>query len=235
MNIIFLTLVRISDIEDRGIYQDMMRKFRDEGHHVYIVTAAERRLGQKTSLVDSHCVKILNVRTLNVQKTNIVEKGLGTLLIESQFKSAIKKYLGDIPFDLITYSTPPITFTNVVKYLKRKNPKAISYLQLKDIFPQNAVDIGMFGEKSIFNWYFRKKEKALYKASDFIGCMSQANLAFVLKHNPEISPERVEVAPNSIELKEKTLEPGQEKAECTISVKNTTFLQIAPFLSMEGI
>ena len=202
MNIIFLTLVRISDIEERGIYQDLMRKFRDEGHQVYVVTAAERRLGQETSLVDSHGVKILNVKTLNVQKTNIVEKGIGTLLIESQFKSAIKKYLGGISFDLITYSTPPITFTNVVKYLKRKNPKAISYLQLKDIFPQNAVDIGMFGEKSIFNWYFRNKEKALYKASDFIGCMSPANVDFVLKHNPEISIERVEVAPNSIELRE---------------------------------
>lgn len=215
MNVIFLTLVRISNIEERGIYQDLMRKFRDEGHQVYIVTAAERRLGQETSLVDSYGVKILNVKTLNVQKTNIVEKGIGTLLIERQFKSAIKKHLSDISFDLITYSTPPITFTNVVKYLKRKNPKAISYLQLKDIFPQNAVDIGMFGEKSVFNWYFRKKEKALYNASDFIGCMSPANVNFVLKHNPEILPERVEVAPNSVELRERDEvmnDPSQKKA-----------------------
>jgi len=214
MNVIFLTLVRISDIEDRGIYQDLMRKFRDEGHNVYIVTAAERRLGQETSLVDSHGVKILNVKTLNVQKTNIVEKGIGTLLIESQFKAAIEKYLGDVKFDLITYSTPPITFTNVVRYLKNKNPKAISYLQLKDIFPQNAVDMKMFGEKSVFNWYFRKKEKALYKASDFIGCMSPANVKFILGHNPEIDAARVEVAPNSIELKEddELDDPGQLEA-----------------------
>lgn len=215
MNVIFLTLVRISDIEERGIYQDLMRKFRDEGHQVYIVTSAERRLRQETSLVESHGVKILNVKTLNVQKTNIVEKGIGTLLIERQFKSAIKKYLGGISFDLITYSTPPITFTNVVKYLKRKNPRAISYLQLKDIFPQNAVDIGMFGERSIFNWYFRKKEKALYQTSDFIGCMSPANVEFVLKHNLEVSPENVEVAPNSVELKEDAVmnDPDQKKAE----------------------
>lgn len=215
MNVIFLTLVRISDIEERGIYQDLMRKFRDEGHQVYIVTATERRLGQETSLVERHGVKILNVKTLNVQKTNIVEKGIGTLLIENQFKSAIKKYLSDINFDLITYSTPPITFTNVVKYLKRKNPSAISYLQLKDIFPQNAVDIGLFSEKSVFNWYFRKKEKALYKTSDFIGCMSPANVEFVLKHNPEILPEHVEVAPNSIELREQDEamnDSGQKKA-----------------------
>ncbi len=200
MNIIFLTLYRIENVEERGIYQDLMRKFRDEGHQVYIVTPSERRLRLNTCLKECDGVKILNVKTLNIQKTNVVEKGIGTLLLEHQYKAAIKKYLSDIGFDLITYSTPPITFTNVVKYLKKKNPHAISYLQLKDIFPQNAVDIGMFGEKSVFNWYFRQKEKALYKASDYIGCMSPANVEFVLKHNPEVDASRVEVAPNSIDL-----------------------------------
>lgn len=198
MNVIFLTL-GIENIKNRGIYEDLMRKFRDEGHQVYIVYPVERRLGQNTSLVDINGVKILNVRTLNIQKTNVVEKGIGTLLLERQFRAAIKKYLMGIQFDLITYSTPPITFTNVVKFLKRKNPNAITYLQLKDIFPQNAVDIGMFGEKSLFNWFFRRKEKKLYQVSDYIGCMSPANVQFVLEHNPEIDAKRVEVAPNSIE------------------------------------
>lgn len=207
MNIVFLTQVRISDIEERGIYQDLMRKFRDEGHHVFIVTASERRFGRGTSLERNHGVKILNVKTLNVQKTNIVEKGIGTLLIENQFKAAIKKYLGDESFDLITYSTPPITFTNVVRYLKRSNPQAISYLQLKDIFPQNAVDIGMVsksGVKGLLYMLFRNKEKQLYEISDYIGCMSPANVDFVLKHNPVIDAKRVEVAPNSIELRSNT-------------------------------
>lgn len=193
-----------------------MRKFRDEGHQVYIVTPCERRLGLDTSLQESNGVKILNVKTLNVQQTNVVEKGIGTILMESQYKAAIKKFLGGIKFDLITYSTPPITFTNVVNFLKKENPQAITYLQLKDIFPQNAVDIGMFSEKSIFNWYFRRKEKALYKASDFIGCMSPANVEFVLKHNPEVDASKVEVAPNSIELKpesEELTDPGQKKTE----------------------
>ena len=213
MNIIFLTLFRFSDIEERKIYPDLMRKFRDEGHKVYIVTPCERRLGLETNLTESKGVRILNVKTLNIQQTNIVEKGIGTLLLESQFEAAIKKYLSDVKFDLITYSTPPITFTNVVKYLKKQNPNAISYLQLKDIFPQNAVDMGMFGEKSLFNWYFRKKEKALYRASDYIGCMSPANVEYLLQHNPEVSADSVEVAPNSIELSTKVMEPEQEKTE----------------------
>ena len=216
MNVIFLTLVRISDIEERGIYQDLMRKFRDEGHNVYIVTPYERRMGKDTSLVESNGVHILNVKTLNIQKTNIVEKGIGTLLLESQYKKAIIKYIGNVKFDLITYSTPPITFTNVVRYLKKENPNAVSYLQLKDIFPQNAVDIGMMtksGIKGLLYKFFRNKEKKLYAASDYIGCMSPANVEFVLQHNPEIDPVKVEVAPNSIELVEKEMEPGQVKAE----------------------
>ncbi len=200
MNVIFLTLFRIKDIEARGIYEDLMRKFRNEGHQVYIVCPVERREGLKTSLVEQNGVKILNVKTLNIQKTNVVEKGIGTLLIESQYIKAIKKYLSNVSFCLITYSTPPITFTNVVRYLKKQNPDAISYLQLKDIFPQNAVDIQMFSKGSLFYRFFRNKEKSLYKASDYIGCMSPANVEFVLKHNPEVDASRVEVAPNSIDL-----------------------------------
>lgn len=213
MNIIFLTLARFTNIRERGIYYDLMRKFRDEGHNVYVVNPCERKLGLNTSFVECENVHILNVKTPNIQKTNIVEKGIGTLLIESQFKSAIKKYVGDVKFDLITYSTPPITFTNVVKYLKKRNPHALSYLQLKDIFPQNAVDMGLFGGKSIFNWYFRKKEKALYEVSDYIGCMSPANVNYLLKYNHDIDAKRVEVAPNSIELNSNIVDLEQERSE----------------------
>ena len=167
---------------------------------MYIVSASERRYGQQTHIVEADGVHILKVRTLNVQKTNVVEKGLGTLMIEGQYKRAIRKHLSNVLFDLILYSTPPITFTNVARYLKKQNPKAVSYLLLKDIFPQNAVDIGMFSEGSMLNRYFRRKEVALYKVSDYIGCMSPANVEFLLRHNDFIDRSRVEVAPNSIEL-----------------------------------
>ncbi|WCC42839.1 hypothetical protein PJJ26_03075 [Tenacibaculum finnmarkense] len=43
MNILFLTLVQIDSITDRGIYPDLLRKFCNEGHKVTIVTPVERR------------------------------------------------------------------------------------------------------------------------------------------------------------------------------------------------
>ena len=213
MNVIFITLSNINSIKERGIYADLMRKFRDEGHLVHIISPIERRFGKDTHVIDTDGVKILKVKTLNIQKTNVVEKGIGTLLIEKQYQGAIKNHLGNVRFDLILYSTPPITFTNVVRYMKKRNPQAISYLLLKDIFPQNAVDIGMFSEKSVFNWYFRRKEISLYKNSDYIGCMSPANVEYLLKHNSFIDKNRAEVAPNAHELIERKMEDGQEKAE----------------------
>ena len=213
MNVIFVTVSNINELKTKGIFPSLMKKIRNEGHQLYIVSPAERKMGQDTHIIDVDGVKILKVKTLNIQKTNVVEKGIGTLLIESQYKRAIKKHLGDVKFDLILYSTPPITFTNVVRFLKKRNPQAISYLLLKDIFPQNAGDLGMFGKKSLFNWYFRRKEVALYKNSDFIGCMSPANVEFLKKHNSYYPVDHVEVAPNSIELEEDILDAGHYSAE----------------------
>lgn len=207
MNILFLTMLGSVDVTKRGIYSELMKKFHQEGHTVYIVSPSERREGKPTSMTKGEGVYSLRVKTLNVTKTNVVEKGLGQVSIEYLFKRAIKKYFGNVNFDLVLYSTPPITFTNVVKYAKKQNPHAISYLLLKDIFPQNAVDLGMLsksGIKGLLYKFFRNKEKELYKVSDFIGCMSPANVKYVLKHNPNINPTNVEVAPNSIELQQET-------------------------------
>lgn len=199
MNILFLTLHPISDISERGIYTDLTREFIRHGHQIYIVVPAERRFHLPTGIKESDGAKILSVKTLNIQKTNLIEKGLGTLLLEYQYQRAIRKYWENIKFDLILYSTPPITFNRVISSVKRRC-EAKTYLLLKDIFPQNAVDLGMFSKDSFVYKLFRKKEERLYQLSDHIGCMSPANVEYVLRHNPSITAERVEVCPNSIEL-----------------------------------
>jgi hypothetical protein len=56
------------------------------------------------------------------------------------------------------YSTPPITFERVIKYYKRRGPTK-TYLMLKDIFPQNAIDLGMMKGDGLLYRYFRAKEK----------------------------------------------------------------------------
>ena len=111
-------------------------------------------------------------------------------------------------FDLILYSTPPITLVAAIEYVKKRDG-ARTYLLLKDIFPQNAVDIGMMrtdGIKSFIYKHFRNQEKKLYKISDYIGCMSQANVNYVIKHNPDVDSQKVEVCPNSIDIIDKSVD-----------------------------
>ncbi|TXT30421.1 MAG: wbuB [Chitinophagaceae bacterium] len=206
MKILFLTLARIDNIEVQGIYTDLLRKFRDNGHELTIVSPSERKLGKKTNYVNKDNVRILNVWTTNFQKTNLIEKGITTLFLEFYYYVAIKKYVKYNDLDLILYSTPPITFTYLIKRLKLVS-NAKTYLLLKDIFPQNAVDLNLLKYSSVLYKYFRKQEKILYSLSDYIGCMSPANLDYVLENNPEIEKKKLEVNPNSIEVNRKVFSP----------------------------
>jgi len=208
MNILFLTLFNIEDINERGIYNDLLHKFADEGHNVYAISPNERRYKKGTEISYFNKITVLKVFTLNIQKTNIIEKGIGTLLIETQFLSGLKKYFYNINFDLILYSTPPITFTKVIKYVKKKN-NAKSYLLLKDIFPQNAVDLGMTKFNGFIYNYFRKKEKELYNISDFVGCMSPANVKYLIENNKELDKDKIEVNPNSIKVQNNNLDTSK--------------------------
>lgn len=209
----------VTDINAGGVHTDFLRKFRDEGHNVYLVSPRERRMGIATNLKEQDGIRILGVRTLNVTRANVVEKGLGQVSIELLFKRAIRRYFRGVKFDIIAYATPPITFVGAIKYVKKLNPQAMTYLLLKDIFPQNAVDLGMLknglevrGEglgklpvnfvKYVLHRGFRKKEKELYRISDWIGCMSPANVKYVIDHNPEVDPGKVEVCPNTFAVPE---------------------------------
>lgn len=224
MKVLFLTLSKINSIAEQSIYQDLLRKFRDEGHYIYIVSPIERRYNKKTNLVNEDKVTILNVWTPNIQKTNIIEKGFGTLILEFLFKKAINKFFKNEKFDLIMYSTPPITFTRLVESLKREN-NAKTYLLLKDIFPQNAVDLKMMSASGMLYNYFRRREIELYMMSDWIGCMSLENKKYILKHNPYIDEKKVEVNPNSIYLKEvNTSNYIQSELLCKIPKNKIIFL-----------
>ena len=202
MNVLFLTLLDFDSLDVRNIYTDLLREFAKHGHNLFVISPVERRKNQETRVIKTEKATILKLKIGNTQKTNIIEKGISTISIEPQFIAGIKKYFSDVKFDLVIYSTPPITFCNAIEYVKKRDV-AKTYLLLKDIFPQNAVDIGIMsksGIKGLVYKVFRNKEKKLYRISDYIGCMSQANVDYVLKHNPEINPEKVEICPNSVEV-----------------------------------
>ena len=215
MNVLFMTIGKMDDIEEHTIYCDLLRYFRDAGHSVYTISPYEKRTGLQTAYEEKNGIHMLHVRTGNVTgMVSLIEKGLAQLSIEPIFIKAIKKYYSNVKFDLVMYSTPPITFCNAIEYVKRRD-NAKTYLLLKDIFPQNAVDIGMMSKSGIKGHlykFFRNKEKKLYGLSDYIGCMSPANVENVKQNNPEIDNYRVEVCPNCIEVVDKSINEEERRS-----------------------
>ena len=211
MNILFLSLLDFDDLTESNIYTDLLREFVEKGHYVNIISPFERRKkGEEKIIHKSDNCKILKLKIGNIQKTNTIEKGISTITIEKNFLKGIKKYFSDTKFDLVLYSTPPITFQKVVSYVKERDG-AKSYLLLKDIFPQNAVDLEKFSDKGLIYHYFRKKEENLYKSSDFIGTMSEGNTQFLLANNEFIDKDKVEVNPNSIKINDSIIISNSEK------------------------
>jgi glycosyltransferase involved in cell wall biosynthesis len=213
MNVLFLTLLGFESLQERTLYTDLLREFIKNGHQVYAISPTEKREGKETHLVKEENATILRIQIGNTQKTNIIEKGISTVMIEPTFKKAIKQYFSDVKFDLVLYSTPPITLVSAIEYVKKRDG-AKAYLLLKDIFPQNAVDIGIMskrGIKGLIYKNFRRQEKKLYQISDRIGCMSQANVDYVLKHNPEVDPSIIEVCPNSFDVVDKSVNAETRK------------------------
>lgn len=228
MNILFLTLLDFESLEERNIYTDLLREFKKNNHKVYVISPTERRNHKPTELIQRNNDIILKLQIGNMQKTNVLEKGISTITLESKFVKGIKTYFHNVKFDLVLYSTPPITLQKAVEFIKKRDG-ALTYLLLKDIFPQNAVDIGILktsGLKGLLYKQFRKKEEALYEVSDVIGCMSQANVDFIRKHNPQLASKTVEVCPNSIEVVEKAITEDYEiiKKQYNIPENKTTFI-----------
>lgn len=200
MNVLFVSLSAIEDVNSQGIYTDLLKTFRDHGHKVYAIAPREKRTELPTELADLEGIKVLRVAIGNIQKTNLIEKGISTLTVKSKFLKALNKYLANVKFDLVLYATPPTTISGLVRSIKERTG-AKAYLLLKDIFPQNSLDLGMLSERGLrgpLYKYFKSTEKSTYEVADWIGCMSEANRTYLLEHEPQLCPECVEVNPNTI-------------------------------------
>lgn len=203
MNIVFITLLTFNSIFEHNIYCDLLREFLLEGHHLSVFCATDLEEKTKYKLVEEkENFELFHVNTGKIQKTSLLRKGINTLLLDKKIQKVIKKELSHNEVQLIIYTTPPITLVKTISYLK-KQKGARTYLLLKDIFPQNCVDLGILhtrGLKSFVYKHFRKIEVKLYKLSDYIGCMSEANVNYIINHNSFIDLSKVEICPNSIDI-----------------------------------
>ena len=224
MHVLFMSLFPIRNLDQRGIYPDLLRQFVKHGHYVRAVSPIS---GEPDRDVRGKGYAILQVNTPRMQKTNFIRKGINSLRIGPVLRRAIAKYCKDERYDLILVATPPITIAGTVEWLKRRDGARV-YLLLKDIWPQAIADLGAISQTGAIYRYYRSREKKLYALADRIGCMSPANVSYLLRHNPELDSGQVEVCPNSIEPKQgEAVSPAERRVlreKYGIPLDKTVFL-----------
>jgi glycosyltransferase involved in cell wall biosynthesis len=193
MKILFLMLNLSNLDKPSGMYSDLIMEFVNNGHIVYPVAVSSKE--KKTFLSAENGINVLRVKTLPLFDVNYIRKGIANLLLPFQYKMAIYRFYKNINPDLIILPTPPMTLGSLARNLKGKHNAKI-YLILRDIFPQNAVDLGIIRNGSLLHKFFRRKEKNLYHCADTIGCMSQANIDYILKHNSDLEPDKIHILMN---------------------------------------
>ena len=160
----------------KNIYTDLAEEL-GKKNKITVLTAEEEKNIKCTELNEEKNFEVLRVKTGNIFNVNLIEKAISYITLQQKLKKAIKKYLKQRQYDLIIFMAPPVTLAKVVKYaMKKYNAK--SYLMQKDIFPENALDLGILKKWNPAYYYFRYKEKQMYKIATKIGCMSYGNIEY---------------------------------------------------------
>lgn len=203
MNVLFLTLINIKDFSQTGIYPDLINEFANHGHDIYVVSPCEEKNKKSFTLFkEKGYVHLVSALILDYFGVGLLKKGVSSLSIGKRYLYAIEKAIPNVKFDLILYSTPPITFGSVIERIKKRD-NAYTYLLLKDIWPQGPIDIGALsttGVKGFVTKYYRQKERKLYNISDYIGCMSENNCQYLIKKTG-IAETKIEICPNSVKIR----------------------------------
>lgn len=212
MNVMFLSIENYLDFNTRSIYMDLINEFRKKGHYVTVISACEKRdiKDDKPVIVarDDHG-EIRKIYVSNVTKmSNFILKGINLMKLLPKYKTAVKCAMREREYSLVLYGSPPITVYSAVKFLKKKQ-NAYSYLLLKDIWPYDCLfggALSLKGPKKLAFNYLALLARRLYNTSDMIGCMSPANIKFLLENEPYLeSQDKTEICPNSISPKEISL------------------------------
>ncbi len=205
MNVLFLTLMEINDFSQTGIYPDLINEFAENGHDIYVVSPCEEKNKNKYQLLrEKEHVHLVSALIPDYFGVGLIQKGYASLVIGNRYIDSINKAIPKVKFNLILYSTPPITFVSVIEEIKKRD-NAYAYLLLKDIWPQGPIDIGALSEtgvKGLVTKYFKRKEQKLYEISDFIGCMSENNRKYLIEKSG-VDKNKIEICPNSIKIRKR--------------------------------
>jgi hypothetical protein len=195
LKILFLGLGYSDVAEESSLYTDLVEELSRTGVDIRVVAPALDR--ERVGFRQEGGINVIRVRAGRLFEVGLVQKALNNLVLPLRYFVALRKQNQAWRPEWIVTPTPPITLTPLVWWLKRA-AGAKAYLILRDIFPQNAVDLRFISRFGLIYGFFRALEKWTYATADRIGCMSVGNVSYVLFNNPSLDKGTLHELPNWI-------------------------------------
>ena len=150
--------------------------FVKEGHEVIILTSSHNKFNEKKLNVNYKIVYSYSTKNI---KGSTVKRLVNNLLfgITSFFKALFS--IGKV--DVIITTSPPPLISIFGYYIARVKRAKLIY-DVRDIWPDVAIEMGSFGKDSIYFKVFIYISKFMYKKSDYITTVSPGKVKKIKKY-----------------------------------------------------
>lgn len=192
MRILLLTDSYPPEIRSTSLLMyEFVEELKRKGYKVSVVTTKPRynltkeQISLRYNLVtDENGVKVVRINTPPLHKVNYLKRGLAYLVLPFLFYKTFKKEIPKKPDIIVVYS-PPLTL-GIAGLWAKKYFSSKLILNVQDIFPQNAIDLGIL-KNSLIIKFFERLEEWIYKKTDIITVHSEGNKKFLLniKNQPD--------------------------------------------------
>ncbi|QQR81383.1 MAG: glycosyltransferase family 4 protein [Deltaproteobacteria bacterium] len=170
-------------LSSANMFHDLAGELLRLGHQVTIITG-EPNLTTDINISKENDIKIIRVRSGNLKQISRIVRAINEIQLPRLIWKYAHKFFEQNSCDLVIYYSPTIFWSSLVRKIKAVN-KCGSYLVLRDLFPQWALDAGLLRQSNPIYWYFKWNELKLYRSADIIGVQSPANLNYFLKSSLE--------------------------------------------------
>lgn len=156
--------------------RDLSREFAAQGHQLTVILPSWE-IQENYLLEEFDGFRVLRLRTLKTKDVNYVRRTLSEFLMPFFMRSRYKKTpLVNEKWDGIVWYAPSIFHGPFVNYLKKLSD-CKSYLIVRDIFPEWAVDMGLMGRGLAYR-FFDAVARYQYSVADMIGVQTPGNLSY---------------------------------------------------------
>lgn len=178
---------------------DLAQGLAERGHDVCVTTcwpqynlSPEARQTSFRELSVEDGIKVLRVKTPPHHKVNYLVRGFAQLSLPFLFMRKINKFQRQ-RFEAVIVYTPPLPLALVGARIKKRD-QAKYLLNIGDIFPQNAIDLGIMKNKGLIQ-FFERMERISYKNADAIIVNTLSNVEF-LKMNKGVPASKLHFIPD---------------------------------------